>query len=73
MYTPLYEFRKAAISKLEAVQEQVCAKHDRLIKSASKLREMKVAVIAQWNELCVHRHTLRKAKSKAPGGGKTKR
>ena len=73
IYEPLYQFRKSAIIKLESVQEFVFSKYDKLIKSATKLRELKVAAIAQWNELCDERHKLRKLRETAPDSHKCKK
>eukprot|EP00486_Rosalina_sp_Unknown_P016936 CAMPEP_0201594596 /NCGR_PEP_ID=MMETSP0190_2-20130828/191862_1 /ASSEMBLY_ACC=CAM_ASM_000263 /TAXON_ID=37353 /ORGANISM="Rosalina sp." /LENGTH=751 /DNA_ID=CAMNT_0048054267 /DNA_START=23 /DNA_END=2282 /DNA_ORIENTATION=+ len=73
VYQPLYEYRKNAVTKLESIQEYVSVKYDKLIKQATKLREIKVTTIEHWNDLCDARHTLRKARSNAPDSNKTKK
>eukprot|EP00484_Ammonia_sp_Unknown_P026669 CAMPEP_0197036380 /NCGR_PEP_ID=MMETSP1384-20130603/13903_1 /TAXON_ID=29189 /ORGANISM="Ammonia sp." /LENGTH=651 /DNA_ID=CAMNT_0042466557 /DNA_START=22 /DNA_END=1977 /DNA_ORIENTATION=+ len=73
VYEPLYEYRKACISKHEAVMEYVSGKYDKLVKTGSKLRELKVATLETWNDLCDQRHALRKARANAPDANKTKK
>lgn len=62
-----------AIIKLESVQEFVYSKYEKLIKSATKLRELKVSTVAQWNELCDERHKLRTLRESAPDSHKCKK
>ena len=73
IYEPLYAFRKQSIIKLESVQELVSMKYDKLIKTATKLRELKVETTTAWNDLCDSQHTLRKARVNAPDSNKTKK
>lgn len=73
IYEPLYEYRKTSITKLESIQEYVSIRYDKLIKTATKLREIKVSTIEHWNDLCDARHTLRKSRSNAPDSNKTKK